>query len=304
MSRQRSPRIRRRGLIDGMRGGALSGCMCRDLLSSGACPRRRFRSWSVRRQLGDDRNGTRSAPSADHRRVAGHRARRDRAPSRRSPTHRARVRRFAERFRGQEHKVALEATTGRRSWSRSSRQIGARAHLAEPAETAARRGIEKRAKSDRADAPHLRELVMVGRLPESWIPPEHLLDLRARVRLRHALVDQRREWRQRIQATLYHHGVRRAAGEEALQPAGPQACAGSPPSRRCTAAGSRHAPAATTTWPAFIDTAAAPRHGTAHQPSCRRSGASPARAISSSAATTTASASSGRRTRRAHEFKR
>ena len=48
---------------------------------------------------------------------------------------------------------------------------------------------------------------MVGRLPESWIAPEHLLELRARVRLRHTLVDQRREWQQRIQATLYHHGV-------------------------------------------------------------------------------------------------
>ena len=55
----------------------------------------------------------------------------------------------------------------------------------------------------------LRELVMVGRLPESWIPPEHLLDLRARVRLRHTLVDQRREWQQRMQAVLYHHGVPR-----------------------------------------------------------------------------------------------
>ena len=48
---------------------------------------------------------------------------------------------------------------------------------------------------------------MVGRLPESWIPPEHLLELRARVRLRHTLVDQRREWQQRMQAALYHHGV-------------------------------------------------------------------------------------------------
>ena len=28
---------------------------------------------------------------------------------------------------------------------------------------------------------------MVGRLPESWIPPDHILDLRARVRLRHTL---------------------------------------------------------------------------------------------------------------------
>jgi transposase len=80
-------------------------------------------------------------------------------------------------------------------------------HLAEPAETAARRGTKKRAKSDRADARHLRELLMVGRLPESWIPPEHLLDLRARVRLRHTLVEQRREWQQRIQAVLYHHGM-------------------------------------------------------------------------------------------------
>ena len=47
---------------------------------------------------------------------------------------------------------------------------------------------------------------MIGRLPESWIPPDHLLDLRAQVRLRHTLVDQRGEWQQRIQAVLYHHG--------------------------------------------------------------------------------------------------
>jgi transposase len=53
---------------------------------------------------------------------------------------------------------------------------------------------------------------MVGRLPESWIPPGHLLDLRARVRLRHTLVDERREWQQRMQAVLYHTASRRAAG--------------------------------------------------------------------------------------------
>src|ERR671919_329397 len=58
----------------------------------------------------------------------------------------------------------------------------------------------------RARARHLRELLMIGRLPESWIPPDHLLDLRAKVRLRHTLVDQRGEWQQRIQAALYHHG--------------------------------------------------------------------------------------------------
>jgi transposase len=47
---------------------------------------------------------------------------------------------------------------------------------------------------------------MVGRLPETWIPPDDLLDLRARVRLRHALVNQRGEWQQRIHSVLYHHG--------------------------------------------------------------------------------------------------
>jgi transposase len=129
------------------------------------------------------------------------------ARTRIAPADRDGVRAFAARFRGQQLEVALEATTGWRFVVEEFQAIGAHVHLAEPAETAARRGTKKRAKSDRADARHLRELVMVGRLPESWIPPEHLLDLRARARLRHTLVGQRREWQQRIQATLDHHGV-------------------------------------------------------------------------------------------------
>jgi transposase len=124
-----------------------------------------------------------------------------------APADRAGVRAFAARFRGREVEVALEATTGWRFVVEEFRAIGATVRLAEPAETAARRGTKKRAKSDRTDARHLRELLMVRRLPESWIPPQHLLELRARVRLRHTLVDQRREWQQRIQAVLYHHGV-------------------------------------------------------------------------------------------------
>src|SRR3954447_661636 len=129
------------------------------------------------------------------------------ARSRVAPADREGVRRFAARFGGHALEVALEATTGWRFVVEELEAVGAHVHLAEPAETAARRGSKKRAKSDRADARHLRELLMSGRLPESWIPPEHLLDLRARVRLRHTLVDQRREWQQRIQAVLYHHGV-------------------------------------------------------------------------------------------------
>src|ERR671915_1091362 len=126
--------------------------------------------------------------------------------SRVAPAHRESVRRFLGRFRGQELEVALEATTGWRFVVEELDRVGARVHLAEPAETSALRGNKKRAKTDRADARHLRELLMVGRLPESWIPPDHLLDLRARVRLRHTLVDQRGEWQQRIHSVLYHNG--------------------------------------------------------------------------------------------------
>ena len=123
-----------------------------------------------------------------------------------APADREGVRKFLSPFSGQEIEVALEATTGWRFVVQELRAVGAVVHLAEPAETAARRGNKKRAKNDRADARHLRELLMVDRLPESWIPPEHILDLRARVRLRHTLADQRGEWQQRIQAVLFHHG--------------------------------------------------------------------------------------------------
>ena len=123
-----------------------------------------------------------------------------------APADRAGVRRFLRRFRGQALEVALEATTGWRFVVEELRAIGANVHLAEPAETAALRGNKKRAKNDRADARHHRELLLAGRLPESWIPPDHILDLRARVRLRHALTEQRAEWQQRIQSVLYHHG--------------------------------------------------------------------------------------------------
>ncbi len=124
-----------------------------------------------------------------------------------APADRAGVRAFLAPFHGQELEVALEATTGWRFVVEELERVaGARVHLAEPAETAAMRGNKKRAKSDRADARHLRELLMANRLPESWIPPAHILDLRARVRTRHTLSEQRGEWQQRIQSVLYHHG--------------------------------------------------------------------------------------------------
>jgi transposase len=62
------------------------------------------------------------------------------------------VRRFLGRFAGQQLEVALEATTGWRFVVEERQAIGAEARLAEPAETAARRGRKARPKTDRADA--------------------------------------------------------------------------------------------------------------------------------------------------------
>ena len=123
-----------------------------------------------------------------------------------APADRDGVREFLGRFNGSDLEVALEATTGWRFVVEELQRVGADVHLAEPAETSALKGKKKHAKTDWADARHQRELLLIGRLPESWIPPAHLLDLRARVRCRHTLSQQRTEWQQRMQAVLYHHG--------------------------------------------------------------------------------------------------
>lgn len=125
---------------------------------------------------------------------------------------------WLERFRGADDVAfALEATTGWRFVVDELQAAGIRAHLAEPADTRALRDPKRRAKTDRADAHHLRVLLENGHLPESWIPPHHIQELRTRVRLRKALVDERTGWCQRMQATLFHHGrprVRDLLGKE------------------------------------------------------------------------------------------
>ena len=111
-----------------------------------------------------------------------------------------------------EGRFAVEATTGWRFIVEELERAGFEAHLAEPADTAAARGKKRRAKTDKADAKHLRLLLEQDRLPESWIAPAHMLDLRETVRLRHTLAEQRSQWHQRIHAILYHHGLPRPDG--------------------------------------------------------------------------------------------
>jgi transposase len=122
------------------------------------------------------------------------------------PADRPTFRAFLRRFAGRRVEAALEATTGCRFICEELEAAGAEVHLAEPAETSALGGPKRRAKSDRQDARHLRQLLLAGRLPESWIPPEQILAWRSLVGLRKALVDERTAWQQRIRAQLFHHG--------------------------------------------------------------------------------------------------
>jgi transposase len=140
-----------------------------------------------------------------------------------TPATRESVREWLARFDGVDHvHFALEGTTGWRFVVEEVERAGHRAHLADPAETAAKRGRKRRAKTDRADCDLLLRLLSARDLPESWIPPAQILELRTRVRLRKTLLDQRTAWQQRLQAQLFHQGVppglrpRTRAGREAL----------------------------------------------------------------------------------------
>jgi transposase len=110
-------------------------------------------------------------------------------------------------------RFAVEACTGWRFVIEELAAAGIEAHLAEPADTAAARGPKRRAKTDRLDARHLRDLLASGRLPESWIPPEQVTELRALLELFKDLRDEHTGWVQRLHATLFHQGAPAADGD-------------------------------------------------------------------------------------------
>jgi transposase len=102
---------------------------------------------------------------------------------------------------------AVEAGTGWRYVAEQMRQAGVEPHLAEPADTSVLRGPKRRAKTDRADARLLRELLAAGRLPECYIPPSQVLEWRALLELYHDLRMQHTGWAQRIHAVCFHQGA-------------------------------------------------------------------------------------------------
>jgi transposase len=124
------------------------------------------------------------------------------------PACRATLRRFLAGYAGVgEVEFTVEGCTGWRFIVEELERVGIKAHVAEPAQTADARGSKRRAKTDRTDARHLRQLLVDGRLPESWIPPEHVREVRAKLSLYHDLRQEHTAWIQRIHATLFHQGV-------------------------------------------------------------------------------------------------
>ena len=119
----------------------------------------------------------------------------------------AAVKEWVGQFHGREVHVAMEACSGWLFVARAVQDAGAVAHLAETVETRALRGRKRRAKTDRQDARWLRKLLAEGRLPESWIAPEHIRQWRSRLHPRKALIDERTQWLLRIRSVLYHHGI-------------------------------------------------------------------------------------------------
>jgi transposase len=139
-----------------------------------------------------------------------------------SPAAREPLRQWLERFDGLAAEFVLEGTTGWRFVVEEIVHAGHVVRLADPAETAARRGRKRRAKTDNSDCDLMLGLLLAGELAEAWIPPAQILELRTQVRLRKTLIDQRTAWLQRLQAQLFHQGVppglkpRTAAGRHEL----------------------------------------------------------------------------------------
>lgn len=106
---------------------------------------------------------------------------------------------------GPSPEVVLEATLGWYWAADVLAENGAVVHLAHPL------GVKafgyQRVKKDETDAQLLADLLRMGRLPESWIAPPALRELREMVRHRHGLVGARTNAKLQVHAVLAKQGV-------------------------------------------------------------------------------------------------
>src|SRR5438067_861081 len=107
---------------------------------------------------------------------------------------------------GEAPEVAIEATLGWYWAVDVLEELGARVHLAHPLAIGAFEN--RRVKNDRIDARLLADLLRMGRLPEAWIAPKPVRELRELVRYRHKLVDDRSGLKSQVHAVLAKEGLR------------------------------------------------------------------------------------------------
>lgn len=101
--------------------------------------------------------------------------------------------------------VVLEATWGWYWAADVLAEMGCRVYLAHPLGV---KGFEnRRVKNDQRDAVLLADLLRMGRLPESWIAPHDIRELRELVRFRHKLSRLRSGLKSQIHAVLGKEGV-------------------------------------------------------------------------------------------------
>jgi transposase len=113
---------------------------------------------------------------------------------------------WASQLIGVSSVVAVEATTGWRWVVRELTGLGLDVRLAEPGEARALRGRRRKAKTDRIDARWLALLLAREMLPEAWIPPAEIQQLRDLTRMRMMVAADRSRWAQRLHALLVHEG--------------------------------------------------------------------------------------------------
>ena len=106
---------------------------------------------------------------------------------------------------GKSPKVVLEATYGWYWAAGTLAAAGAEVHLAHPL------GVKafsyRRVKNDERDAADLADLLRMGRLPEAWIAPPRVRELRELTRYRHKLVGLRTSCKDQVHAVLAKLGV-------------------------------------------------------------------------------------------------
>jgi transposase len=106
---------------------------------------------------------------------------------------------------GTSPKVVLEATYGWYWAADTLAAAGAEVHLAHPLGVKA--FTYRRVKNDERDAADLADLLRMGRLPEAWIAPPPVRELREITRYRHKLVHLRTSCKDQVHAVLAKLGI-------------------------------------------------------------------------------------------------